>query len=607
MINIEQNTHLFSSEVNQASTCECIKQNAIITHKNKQDHNDLMKPQLCNDKFHVYELPNPVYPEHPMTVELASTVGNIVIYLKADLIGKDLESKIESRLMKECNLAIYDISMLEENSAGDELITNGVSYVDIQEPSSRYVPSRHTLVSKSIDLTAERVIQYHNPASPATIFNPLKFVWNVYIIYESAFSINGYLRFDCDKQRTFSRFVNIYNCIYTKSSLYGRDRELLKVQMSRIRGIHHVCNSFIRNDTEYQPSGLYDNKPSFMYAPNTIILDGADLFADKKFAIKQLEYPMLEHYNFPKFINLHIPINDFDVSVNNIYQRENSHICRSVLDIRSISVCYTGINNMLCDVSWAPNNIKETATKKPTKKPTEVSAEVSVEEITTKSTSDPRPLVYYLQYQYIVDEETAMSDNLLLNKNFLANYCKKYKKKIIAGDISTINVPDDKCYVTGVPLWGYYYEIQLLNVVKLSSELAFKVIICMNISKVGLQSLVSSMLNLQISPKYFPTLTLPNMLSYIFNVQNEYSAEAFNLVMRQSTLNCIDIINKIKNNKHKHLLASIDKFGCCAYGVNTYVVNPDTNDIFIGVIKEDLNDTLLLHMNNKSDAYIYII
>jgi hypothetical protein len=191
----------------------------------------------------------------------------------------------------------------------------------------------------------------------------------------------------------------------------------------------------------------------------------------------------------------------------------------------------------------------------------------------------------------------------------MVDLCKKKAKKIQSGNITFINNSDNKCYITGVPLWGCYYEVQCICTIKISPKLLLKVVVCMQVSRFGLWQLYYSLFKYEesIRKKYFSSKSIFEYLAYLLNIKNSYRAECFNLIIKKSKLGCTDIINKLKNEKYNKLLTSFYQFGCCRNNQYALIVNPNTNDIFVGLSECDITDNLLMNFNKNSDAYVFII
>jgi hypothetical protein len=91
---------------------------------------------------------------------------------------------------------------------------------------------------------------------------------------------------------------------------------------------------------------------------------------------------------------------------------------------------------------------------------------------------------------------------------------------------------------------------------------------------------------------------------YLLNIRHKYACGDPNIVIKKADKVRSDVLALLKNKKNRYLLESMDKFGIVHYADNLYVVNPETNDIFIGINASDITDQFILEMKN-SDAYFF--
>jgi hypothetical protein len=559
MINIEQNTHLFSSNLYK-SECNCIHQDIHI----ESDINiDLIIKD--NKKFNVYEIKNPIYPEHPIIVEPFSMIGNIVIYVSNPLLGKELEYNVARYLSNNCNHIIselYKIINIQNEDADiqnedadiqnedadiqneDADIQNkdadiqgyGRRFIEIGLGKNTYLSSRYTLIYENMNLELKRNIHYCPPIKNKKISSDDNFIWNVYVIYDYSFSLLDYF--------------NYKYSYYTISKKESIKYEITEKYCSSeyINKFKYLQNDFLNMNVKK----ILKNNSSMIYSPNTIILDGANLFINKN-VIKQLDFPLLTELNVPNYINLPIYVYsknelklNFDYQLISIYQEE--YEISSKFELTN----YIDLNILFSDISWNNPNIIE---------------------------------IYYLNYYNndIILDLSKHLDNIKNNKH---------------------NISNNICYITGVPLWDTYIEIQFICTIKKSK----KILVCMPVSKFGLQLLYNApyLYPSQIRDKYFK-YNFIDYLKYILNVKNKYKAEYFNIIFKKSNNNIEDVINKLLDENKKKLLLSIEKYGSVYHNTHLYVVNPESNDIFIGIIENDLSDIFLLHMKSKSNIYIFRI
>jgi hypothetical protein len=529
MINIEQNTYLFLFNSN-ASQCNCIHN---TLHTDDFEEYDILSDFNENsiEKFNIYKISNPIYPEYPITVEPFSMIGNIVIYINNLNLAQHLEYQVAKILSNNCNMIISNIYSNDSK--------NGLRFINTSNNKNIYLSSKYTLFYENIDFNLKRNIHYCSSLKNKKTSSDDNFIWNVYIINTPSISLIDYFNY------TIPPYSNSRN---TSIKYYMSER----INIEMIKKLKYIQNEFLNLKIQK----LYKNNSSMVYAPNTIFLDGANLLTPNKQIIKQLEFPMLKTFNLPNYIDLPIYVysdNEIKLSIDylliNSYQIDNGII--SKLD-STTNLSLNNLSILFSNITWANDNFN----------------------------------VYYLNY-FNSDLLSDLSDNLTNIKQNIKN------------------TSNGICYITGIPLWDNYFEIQFIcNITK--SE---KIIVCMEVSKLGLHLLYNapSLYSSQIRDKYFKSNNFLDYLKYILNIKNKYKAEYFNIINKKSKYSSEYIINKLSNNNQKKLLLSIEKYGSVYYNSNLFVANPETNNVFIGIVENDLNDILLLHIKYGLNAYIFPI
>jgi hypothetical protein len=531
MINIEQNTYIFK-HLHMSSQCNCIYTNA---HPDSIEEQELYTDftQYSSEKYNIYKIPNPIYPEYPIIIEPFSMIGNIVIYINNSELSQYLEYQVARVLSNNCNNIMMNIY-------GDEYKKNGLNFINTSNNRNVYLSSKYTLYYENIDFNLKRNINYCSPFKNRKTLSDDNFIWNVYIINTPTFSLIDYFNYPTLKYfNPKSRNASIKSAICERVNTYT------------IKKLKYIENEFLNLKTQK----LYKNNSSMMYSPNTIFLDGANLLINKQIT-KQLEFPKFSQFNLPNYIDLTINVYSnneiqlsFDYLLTNSWQIDNGIISKlystTNLSLNNLSILFSNI-------TWIHDSIE----------------------------------FYYLKY-YNSDILLDLSENL--------NNIKQNIKNTSSGH----------CYITGIPLWNNYFEIQFIcNITK-----SKKIIVCMEISKLGLHLLYNapSLYSSQIKDKYFKSNNFLDYLKYILNIKNKYKAEYFNIIIKESKLSIEDVINTLSNNNQKKLLLSIEKYGSVYYNSNLFIANPETNDVFIGIFENDLNDILLLHMKYGSNAYVFPI
>jgi hypothetical protein len=560
MINIERNSHLFSMEVNSAS-CDCVKTDIEVNHTN--EINESIDFIGLDKKFHIYELPNALYPEYPTEVELLSRIGNIVIYLPGENIANNLiENNIAFIISCECQRigkAINDV-------VKDTIYIYTESDSKFYYTGANNISGRHVSIMKQVKIS--RNIKYQKNSNGGVSVPTDTFGWNVYIIHENMFQLNDYFNYNVCRTTT-SKLKSINDVLNVQSKyLYNNQSKIEhENKLKKTKEIINALNYFIVGNNR----NLTNSPSAALDAPNTIILDGADLFVNKKIAIKSLDYPKLSEYKFPNFIDIRLYLSKYGTTgaVIEAYQKS--------MGISPVPEPQDSVNVSLftTDLSWTPK-IDQPGNQ---------------------------PLVYYLQF-YPTNITNGMFQNIMDNKlssNFrdIIEKCKKISKKIKTDEIIFINDPDRRCFITGVPLWDYYYEMQSYCIIKLSPKLSVKIVVCMRMSPYGISCFIKNSQSI--------SMTNTSIFEHYMGARSLFKAVKFNIIIQKTNIKRIDVINEIPNEKYRLLLSTIDKYGSTHFPADTiYVVNPETNDVFIGIDNLDTTDTLLMQLRKYSNAYVFI-
>lgn len=601
MLNIEQNTKLFDNKLNPAN-CDCIAKDVSIKHKvlNNSASFSYVK---SDERFNVYTLPNPLDSAHPIEVETISNVGTIAIYLDSHVIAEDLKKVIVKALSLECTRTAYELISRDE-----EIHTNGIICID--EPAC--TTSRYTLISQPIDLEAPREIHHCGVGKKARTYNSGMsecFIWNVYVIYAGSYSTYDLLKFlgfgyeDIGVTSINDTSVVSKRAVLDYSNLVCNH---LKETANRQRRQDNESIKYIENYLLDKPDQSGNDLVTKMYAPNMILLDGADLF-NTKCVVKQLEFPNMAQYNYPKFIDLLVPITGnygYDQIIAQEYMGDYQltpllHTATTATYMAMRSSLKQAISELISPVSWycgkaLAQTISGTADSQPIAK------------------RDRKKLanikhVYFLQPNGVngIDPTADIHENMQTN---LSELIMQYGAKM--DNSQFLNIPANRCYITGVPLWEYYFEFQFLCTIKINTKVTHDVLICMQISKLGMMYLSDSARNAndylnhnRYGDLRFTAGNVVAFLKLLFDA-NKYKVSEYNLVMRKSELMRRNIINELKSPLVRKFLSTVDQFGSVYTHHNLYAVNPNTNEIFVGIHCDDFTDNFLMHMKKNSGAYI---
>lgn len=545
MINIQYNKNIFNI-VDNENKCECIHK-GYKHHIKQSTYKDIFYKNNTEilkrdiEKFNIYEIENYFDPENPITIETFSEVGNIVIYV--NISKSDLCKNVIKRLDLNCEETIFELSDEKNNTfLNSEKIVHNRS-------------DKNLLISKmSSDFS--RIIR-DGFAKNTEKNQTSSFIWDVYV---------------CINDMDFNTFINIEDSRYSN----GMIRTITNV----IKNKHHRISDPIKKLTDGFQSGFNNNisfldKDSLIKSPNTIILDGVGLFKNK--IVKQLDYPSFEQYCENNIIIKNIiNVDKHKYGINhtlvNLYQQENN--------IRKVDIPYVSVlnnfNNKLqfSKTSWCLN-------------PDE------------KTDLDEKNIIrtYYAQFKNI-----SIEDNLADNYRDIINLCLNCNSTTI-----NLNKPDTICYITGVPLFSYYFEIQVPIKVKVNTKKNALIMLCIQVSKYGLAKLskFDSIFDETIGSTLIHLLCKKNkyklpIFNTICNINTNY-----NIIIKKSNKNIEDIIQLIKSEPEKKLVLSMHKYGITLYNSVLLVINPETNDIYMGVRNNNIIDKLLMFLKTSSDVILF--
>lgn len=619
MINIEQNAQLFSSEVKPCNGCSCVDTGEHIiknaTTAVRHLDNSALTFVGSKEKVNIYSIPNPVYPEHPVVVEPISMVGTVLIYLPK-VLGCKINNKvtISNKIRDEVDRVLLEYfrnSDIDFKETADASLTyNGIYYES--ELDSKTATSRFTIVSKPYDININRKIMYRNRSA---VYSAGKdtFIWNIRIITEGDLSIYNFLNVTprpngncCASPLVYSK-LRWLNDQFDKGSphnMTAQDTVAHKVFLS--------LNSYINDSTDKWCDISY-----MMYAPNLVVLDCAGLLTEyiKQQGcpiIKQLNNPELLQYRNFKYIDLEYDWRSehgIDRAIETEYVKDYNIVPK--FDITHISESSKFLESLLksAKIRKCPNIDNQTRNGAPyllTQTDLyrgDYTYDVNGEQVDAS--------VYHLQFAC---REPTKSDgdnaefDCTLSANLkqvtsLAKRNAKLKKPAVY-----LNEPDQVCFITGTPLWDYYFEFQFVCSIKISPRRSQSVIVCMSLSKRGLL-LLYRVQHRNLYPDtdrviHYRGFEFDKFVIYLLNIRHKYACGDPNIVIKKADKVRSDVLALLKNKKNRYLLESMDKFGIVHYADNLYVVNPETNDIFIGINASDITDQFILEMKN-SDAYFF--
>jgi hypothetical protein len=368
--------------------------------------------------------------------------------------------------------------------------------------------------------------------------------------------------------------------------------------------LNHIENSVLDNIvcSDYELS-------SQIYAPNMILLDGADLFKTDV-VLKQLELPKIDQINYPRFINIDIHIRSefgYDQHIAEQYHADNGVDPLFDLGCVMVSIYMSELKNniaaTLSKTSWYPNcGISEMDTY--------TVGDITYGDISKLTKPDKTKFMSSRMVYFLHAAGTKHPDVNEVLSGHLADVASMFKKK--KNTSIFLNKPDNKCFITGLPLWDYYYEYQFLWEVR-TQKVSRIVLICMQVSKLGMIYIMngSRRAHLYINEsKFGPLHNLEGDASEFFKIlfkANKANIAHVNLIIKKIDATRMDVIAGFKQPLVKKLFMAIDKFGSVYENHMLYVANPETNELFLGIHEEDITDNLILHMKKNSDAYIFII
>lgn len=565
MINIEMNSHIY----NDISTNEAINVKQLIN----------AYPNLLNS----YELYNEFDPENPIDVELYPSIGNVIIYTD------------EPTLYESPNTILRTLLKFLKSLDSEINIYNGLDNNNIKcqnkyfvQSSHYYISSFHTHIYNNQKAYITRKLHYEhklNKNKPKS--NEREFLWNISIINPYAFDIYKYLSLNI-KGMSSNRIDCIKSYIQSKKiSIINNNQEYTVDAASYLNDVVGIINSYI------MVNNSYDNNLD-PYSAGTIIVDQMNILQTKNMQeltsyklnhslYKQLNMPKLEQFNFSKYTNLILYANSphtLELAITWCY---NPHIITRLYKSR-YSFYDKNIKKMmignLSDISWVPQYPSENL--------------------------KINPIIYYMNNTiadincnhvnlYIYNNISSCIDDI---KNIYANKTTQFKNN----NLFKLNEPDNKCFITGTPLYANYIEMQTMVNLKITSRVTMKIILIMHISALGIIQLSN------LSSGNYDELYTPILNEY---KNNNASSCNNNIIMQKTPITIVDVIKKIDKghiyNPHicRQLLLTIEKYGAVSFQNNVYSINPDTNDIYIGMPLSCITDNLLINMEISSDAIIY--
>lgn len=322
---------------------------------------------------------------------------------------------------------------------------------------------------------------------------------------------------------------------------------------------------------------------SILCSPSTIILDAVKLFPNK--VLKQLDFPTVNQTSSGNLITNCILISqkmEIDASIINHYIKENNITKRIQIKLCHIPYRENIINineNYFTTVSWSHD-----------------------ENIIPDETSS---VTYYLNF----NNNFNLEKNLAYDYEILTNLCKMASNS--DKYIAYLNKPDKLCYVTGVPLYDYYYEIQFISQVPLNKETDATIIVCMQITRTALiiLSTPNSIYEYNIMFKYIKNGELSFHLDYLFCIKNKYrqykNFKKYNIVVKYSSVRKIDIIYLIKSKPERDLFLTMEKFGIMSNQA-LYSYNPETNILYIGILHTIMSDVAILSNKSRKNCILFM-
>lgn len=567
MMNIQYNRELFTLSSPSSNQCNCIKRdvkNTMRCNKTKYAY-----PVKTDKKFNVYDLYNEFDPSNPITIETYLRTGNIVVYAK----GKNFSSTNFVRKIVEklngLNFIMQNMSIEDEECEFEDTEYSYNSKCDLSDDSDNdsNVSSCDSIIENTQIKWSENPIyksgtlqasQYtmlystNNPVYSVKLHNKDisnsefrdKFIWKIYIIRNIA-QLNIFLQKNLPESSEKSKDV--------KSN-------------AKTQSVHKF-NPYLSGF--YKSENKFNEYNSILYAPNTIILDAVQCFPSQ--VVKQLEYPNL---------------NCFSANNNLLYERLIKIDNRFGLDYL-IMHAYQAENRI--DLFYVPN--------------LEISPYddfLSTTSWSCRKGTQPTmesPISYYLQYHKNYNTQHSIHNNYAQN----ISLCKQFSKKINKGNIAFLNEPDGLCFITGVPLSEFYYEIQVVAMVHTAKKTSYIIVVCMQVSIIGLYSLCISDNLSTGSPILIRNLY--DLFKGSYEICNTY--KPCNIIVNYLNISKTDVINLLKSKQDKELLFSISKFGMTKYLEIIYICNPEINKCIIGVNHKDVSDELIITMKHKSNYALF--
>jgi hypothetical protein len=612
MINVEQNAQLFSSEVKSCKDCSCVETGEHATKGTRPQKDPALKFVGSTEKVHVYSVTNPVYPEYPMTIEPISMIGTVLIYLPK-VLGHKISNKVNlsNRIRDEVDRVILDYFRNDDIDFKDTLDAqhtyNGIRYES--ELDSGTVTSRFTMVSKPYDINVNRKILYRSRSAVASA-NKDTFIWNVRIITEGDISMYDFLNVAPKPNGNYYATHTVYSKRQWLFDQYDRRTppDNMSAKETTALKVFNSLNSYIKDSAE-----KWGDISHMMYAPNLIILDCAGLLTNRIVQyggsiIKQINNPDISQFKTFKLIDIDYDWrhqHGIDRAIETEYAKDHGIVPK--FDFNYIGDSSKFMESLLksARINKAPTTGGQV--------PLGTTYQITQTSLYCEDTYDEQAaLVYHLQFACrepsksdagYVELDCTLSANL---KQIVTLAKSNAKLKTFA---THLNESDQVCFITGTPLWGHYFEFQFVCTIKISPRKTQQVIVCMSLSKRGILLLYGTK-HKCVYPdtdrvRHFRGYEFDLFLMYLFTVRNKYEcSNPPNIIIKKADRERGDVIALLKNKKNKLLLESMNKFGIVHYSDNLYVVNPETNDIFIGVDSRDITDQFILEMKN-SDAYIF--